>query len=345
MTARPFLKYAGGKRKLAERIIALMPTEVNRYVEPCVGAGAVFIAMAERGLFKSAVIADINPWIANLWKWVRDDVDTVIAMAAQWANTPEQYAWVRNERNARERTLRREVTSGIRTRHFLRMTQGDAAMELWLNRHCFSGLHRENAKGEFNVGFGKCKSPKIDAENLRAVSALLKGVEVRCEDVATMMHVANDSPHAFYIDPPYDGGFVGYSAGGFTADDQRRLAEAFHGLKFDDGFAILSNADTPLIRELYDDPRQATVHEIMVPRPINSDGSGRSAVAELIIVNTPVIGTKVRVVRAIDDECDDGHIGKSGVIVGPDLGMALVEFSDGVQGSFWAEELEVIGSA
>jgi len=54
--SKPFLKWAGGKRKLLPDIKKLFPLEYNNYFEPFVGGGAVFFGISP----KNPIICDIE---------------------------------------------------------------------------------------------------------------------------------------------------------------------------------------------------------------------------------------------------------------------------------------------
>ena len=71
---RPFLKWAGGKRQLLPHILALVPSRIGTYVEPFLGGGALFFALAGQRRFKRAVLGDVNAELINCYTAVRDDV-------------------------------------------------------------------------------------------------------------------------------------------------------------------------------------------------------------------------------------------------------------------------------
>ena len=48
--ARPFVKWPGGKGQLLDRLEPLFPRQFNQYIEPFVGAGAVFFRLFNLGL-------------------------------------------------------------------------------------------------------------------------------------------------------------------------------------------------------------------------------------------------------------------------------------------------------
>jgi hypothetical protein len=78
--AKPFLKWAGGKRGLIEQLFKKFPTEFNNYHEPFLGGGAIFFELYSRGMLagKKAYLADINAelinaFISNIWILITTD--------------------------------------------------------------------------------------------------------------------------------------------------------------------------------------------------------------------------------------------------------------------------------
>ena len=133
-------------------------------------------------------------------------------------------------------------------------------MFIYLNRTGFNGLFRLNSRGEFNVPAGRYANPRIcDADNIRAVAEVLstQGVKIRYGgfELALKRAKRND---LLYFDPPYapvsdTANFTGYTAFGFTNDDQRQLQQVIIELAHRGCHVILSNSTAPIIRELYDE--------------------------------------------------------------------------------------------
>jgi DNA adenine methylase len=141
-----------------------------------------------------------------------------------------------------------------------------------------------NKKGEFNVPFGRYTNPKIcDEENLRAVSGVLRSATLAVIDFEAVR--AAKKGDAVYIDPPYTplsstSNFTAYTKSGFGAPDQIRLRDCFKELDARGVHVLLSNSDTPLVRELY---KSFRIEEVQAPRRINSKGGKRGNVGELLI--------------------------------------------------------------
>jgi DNA adenine methylase len=247
--ATPFVKWAGGKRVLIPDIARHFPEQVETYWEPFVGGGAVFFTMADR--VGRAVLSDLNEELVLAYKIVQDDVESLVeALRAHERQHHDDDGYF-----LRVRAQEPENALDI------------AARFIYLNKTCFNGLYRVNKKGKFNVPKGRYKNPDIcSPDKLRAASAVLAKATIRLGDFEQVCQPAEGD--FVYCDPPYDGCFDGYQAGGFDADEQERLRNAVR--KWTDAGAdvLLSNSDTALIRKLYRGGVSATGPSTRPKRPV-----------------------------------------------------------------------------
>ena len=261
--ARPFVKWAGGKRAVVPEIMNRLPDTIGTYWEPFAGGGAVFFALA--GLIESARLSDVNAELALTYQIVRNQPEELIGLLEEHAVNHSRAYYLR-VRNQTGKPTSVEV----------------AARFIYLNKTCFNGLYRVNKAGQFNVPMGSYKNPTIcDADGIRAASKVLRKAVIRVGEFARITPSAGDF---VYCDPPYDGTFTGYDSNGFDTGTQRRLRDLAIRWHQAGTFVMLSNADTPLIRELYERP-PFILHEITAPRTINCDGNGRDPVGELLITS------------------------------------------------------------
>jgi DNA adenine methylase len=182
-------------------------------------------------------------------------------------------------------------------------TAQQAARFIYLNKHCFNGLYRVNKKGEFNVPFnGKLSGWSADPDHLRELSTRLKDVDIRCgsfedtvKDAGTNDFVFFDSPYA----PITATSFTDYTKEGFDYEDHVTLAATFKLLTDRGCYCMLTNHDTPLIRELYKDFR---IEVVDVRRSINRKGDRRTG-TEVIITNYNPTGEtfEPQIIDAHDD--------------------------------------------
>lgn len=270
--SEPFLKWAGGKRYLLDEILKRLPSQIERYYEPMLGAGAVFFELANRKRFKKAKISDVNEELIITYKAIRDNASEVLMYLNQlerehFSRNSEKYYYKIRDLNKWD--LDRPQT---------------AARMIYLNKTCFNGLYRVNQAGKFNVPYGNYKNPTIcNPKALIQASKALQKVHIVSQDFEEAI-VNITSEDAVYFDPPYwpvkQGAFTSYTDAGFDSSDQKRLANLAQKLKKIGIFALFSNADVAIVRQLY---KGLNIDKILVPRRINADGEGRGKITELLI--------------------------------------------------------------
>ena len=299
--ARPFLKWAGGKRQLLPQIRQFYPRQFGRYVEPFFGSGAVFFDLYSQGLLsrRQSTLIDNNADLVGCHLAVRDSATQVIRhlerlASAYKADPHEHYYTVRDKRF---NPARRRIFNGGGP-DSSRYTPSLAAMLIYLNRTGFNGLFRLNSQGGFNVPIGRYKNPRIcDADNLRAVAkALGTKVTLEHDNFEKVLTYARRGDFV-YVDPPYapltrTALFTSYTAAGFSLEDQKHLQQVVIQLASRGCWVLLSNSTAPDITRLYDGNPQAVAvglraHKVPARRAINSDAAKRGKVLEYLITNIP----------------------------------------------------------
>ncbi len=272
--ARPFIKWAGGKARLIEQYKPFLPSEFDRYHEPFLGGGALFFHLAPQlsRQRKSAFLSDLNPALVNVYRCVRNQVDDVIAQLAvyQRSHGEQQYYAVRSQL----------PTDPVQR----------AARFIYLNKTCYNGLYRENAKGLFNVPMGRYQNPKICTPDLlHAASAALQIAEIAERPFSSVLDYADDRRDFVYFDPPYHplsstSKFTAYSRYQFAAEQQGELKAVIAQLAAQKVQVLASNSDCPFIRNLYSDTHIFDLQTITAARSINSKASKRGKITEVLIV-------------------------------------------------------------
>ncbi|MDB4946778.1 MAG: Methyl-directed repair adenine methylase [Labilithrix sp.] len=275
----PVIKWAGGKSRLLDRLLAkLPPGRFSTYAEPFVGGGAMFFRLTtyEPKLFDRAILADLNGELIALYRALKVSVDDVVARLAKYQK--EHYRFEPDGRREHFYTVRELDTS----------TLSDAergARLVFLNKTCFNGLWRVNNRGKFNVPYGRYDKPAIlDERALRAAHEALQCATLMECDYKTVLGQLGKGDFA-YLDPPYapvspTANFTAYS-GKFGAVEQEELAKEVAALRDRKGNAMLSNAKTIEMDRLY---RSEGFHvsTVSAARAINSDPSKRGVVQELV---------------------------------------------------------------
>ena len=300
--ARPFLKWAGGKRQLLPALRQFYPDGFGAYHEPFLGSGAVFFDLAsadrlDRGRIR---LTDVNADLVGCWLRLRDAPRAVVAglrrLEAGYREAPAEHFY--RVRNDGFNPARQKIMNGTGARAEA-YTAKLAAMFIYLNRTGYNGLFRLNSSGLFNVPQGKYKNPRIcDEDNLRRVSSTLSALSVEIEHASfdAVLQAARAGDF-IYFDPPYaplstTAHFTSYTSDGFGGEDQQNLQRVLIDLAKRRCHVLLSNSTAPQIAALYDGNAEAErvglrAHTVPARRAINSNAARRGHVDEYIITNVP----------------------------------------------------------
>jgi DNA adenine methylase len=263
---KPFLKWAGSKYKIVERIRNSLPPG-KRLIEPFAGSGAVFLNTT----YEEYLVADSNADLINLFEQIKSNGENFIEYAKP----------IFNEENNTESTFYRFREEFNDTKDF----QRKAALFIYLNRHCFNGLCRYNSKGGFNVPFGRYAGPKFPEEEVRNFIKKSEKAIFKQAGFEETMASAREGD-VVYCDPPYvplsvTSNFTSYTQEGFGSKEQEILANAAYSLKKRGIPVVISNHDTAFTRAMYS---SANIHAFDVQRFISRDVNNRGKAAELIAV-------------------------------------------------------------
>uniref|UniRef100_A9A7M6 site-specific DNA-methyltransferase (adenine-specific) n=1 Tax=Methanococcus maripaludis (strain C6 / ATCC BAA-1332) TaxID=444158 RepID=A9A7M6_METM6 len=301
--AKPFLKWAGGKRRLLTQFEnhypdELMTGKIKKYVEPFLGGGAVYFGLQSRYKFKKVVLNDINHELMLSYKVVQNNIEELISILKpieekfnkmKFESQKLEYYRIRKEYNFEKLKIDKNEHTDIIE---------NVAKFIFLNKTCFNGLYRLNKKGMFNVPFGRYLRPRIfDEPTLRGVNKALKGVTLMCEDYRNVENYIDIDDETFvYIDPPYRPlpktvSFTSYSKEDFLEKDQIHLSNWFKYLDEKGAYLMLSNSDPTNT-----DPKDCffekhyngfKIDKVCAGRIINSRVNGRRKITELVIKNYP----------------------------------------------------------
>jgi len=274
LKAKPFVKWAGGKRQIIDKLLKLVPEKFNTYYEPFVGGGALLFELSP----KNAVINDSNKELMNVYETIKDDngFEEVIKLLNTYETKHSENFFYKIRNIDKDKTK------------FNKLSKAEhAARTIYLNKACFNGLYRVNSKNEFNVPFNrKAKVNTYDGQNLGIIHSYLNFNDVKLLNTDFEEAVKDAKKGDFiYFDPPYDSEtstFNSYTENGFGKEEQVRLAKVYKELADKGCYVMLSNHNTTLVKELYKD---FNIHVIEAKRNINANGKKRGKVEEVIITN------------------------------------------------------------
>ena len=296
VVAKPFVKWAGGKGNLLQKLEALLPTDFDdlenvTYIEPFVGGGAMLFYMLQRyKCITRAVINDINADLIRCYQLIANDPQTLI----------ERLKNIENNYYSVDFSARKELFYAYRDQYNSEGIHPDerAALFIFLNHTCFNGLYRVNAAGKFNVPYGRYKKPVICNEELiMADHHLLNSVELVIRqpgDYILVRHnLSRNYPNFVYFDPPYrplsaTSSFKEYSNNPFEDRQQEELKYFSDRLSAQNCLIMQSNSDSKMengksyfeaLYEGYD------IQRVLASRFINADPEKRKKLTEVVIRN------------------------------------------------------------
>lgn len=260
--AKPFAKWAGGKRQVVAQLLKHVPTHAH-YFEPFVGGGALFFALAP----DDATICDSNGRLMRTYHALATDVNTVIALLQSYPISKDFFLELR----ARDIDLLSDAEV--------------AAWLLYLNKTAFNGLYRVNRSGKFNVPWGKYENPTVcDADNLRRCAERLCETRIRFGDFEEGIKGAKKGD-LVYFDPPYlpikAASFTSYTDDGFTFNDHVRLRDVALKLKRRGVQVMVTNSNTRATRELYAD--DFTIRRLTARGSVAASSKSRGKRVDLLI--------------------------------------------------------------
>jgi DNA adenine methylase len=262
---KPILKWAGGKIRIIGKIKDKV-TISDRYVEPFIGGGSVFLTLKPT----KAILNDINPYLITMYKTVRDKPDELILKLKEYEkkNTKEEYYEIRSK--------------GIKNDDDVEQS----AILIYINKTCFRGLYRENSKGGFNVPYGNYKKPLICNEtNIKNISTYLNENDIKFFNLPYQEFLGKCVETDFvYLDPPYfpmtKTQFTKYNKGDFTTKDHDNLFKIITEGEFK---FLMSNSPADEIKEMFSDYETETFTK---SRAINvKQGKTKTKVNEILIWN------------------------------------------------------------
>lgn len=250
---KPILKYRGGKSKEIPQILPYIPNFNGRYIEPFFGGGAMYFHLEHN----NAVINDINAPLMNFYRSVQQNFG---ALSEELAGLEAIYNSNRAAFEAQKQLhpdKRVEDANEPLYYHLRDMYNGlipaeysDAALYFYINKIAYSGMIRFNARGEYNVPYGRYKNFNTGMIT-EAHHNLLANTEIHNGDYGQIFNLAMPEDFIF-LDPPYDCIFSDYGnkeyREGFNEANHRQLAQDYFNLGCR---ALMVIGATPLTRELY----------------------------------------------------------------------------------------------
>lgn len=251
----PIIKYRGGKSKELQIILKYLPEFTGRYVEPFFGGGALYFHLEP----ENAIINDINGKLMKFYEGVRNDYEILRieldGIEILYESNRKEFDLLKKEHpNETVVDKNESLYYGIRDMFNGKSEKNysDALIYYFINKTAYSGMIRYNAKGEFNVPFGRYKhlNTKIITKEH---SSLMQKAQLFNTDYGDIFKMLEKDDFVF-LDPPYDCTFSDYGNNeymeGFTKEEHVRLANEFRRIQCK---ALMVIGKTELTENLYKD--------------------------------------------------------------------------------------------
>ena len=267
---KPIFKYIGGKRWMQERLkdkvslaLSLNPS-IKSYCEPFCGGLGSFLSVQdilfENGI-TSIMLNDINKNIINFYYDVKEYpyqlIQKYFSLEAEFLNTvPSDWKELKKIKNKEEQKILLDSSNlfykEIRERFNTSPIGVDkSAFLLFLQKHAFNGIYRENKKGGHNVPFnwnGDFVNKEETQNRILELSELLNAFNILLTS-KSFEDIEYNSNTLYYLDPPYlnDKGLENnYSKGGFNIEKQIELIDKIIDVPF-----IYSNHNSQTLIDIF----------------------------------------------------------------------------------------------
>lgn len=266
---KSFLKFPGNKYRVLDKLLPLFPPG-NRFIEPFVGSGVVFVNTE----YNEYVIGDVNKDLMSLYYYISKLQD-----GSEFDNFLDRlnllFSCGNNEGHYNK--IREAFNSSDYNRH---------EQFIYLNRHGFNGLCRYNKNGKFNVAFGQYKHVYFPDKELTFYNEKLKQVnEFKWGNFQGCFN-GTGVGDVVYCDPPYvplnKTGFTNYFGNQFVMSDQKALVDCAISARNRGAVVLISNHDLEATRELYKDATK--IVSFPVRRSISVKKETRGEVLELVAI-------------------------------------------------------------
>jgi DNA adenine methylase len=222
----PLIKYRGGKSREIPYLEQHIPTFNGRYIEPFFGGGAMFFHLEP----KKAIINDINSKLMAFYAGVKSNFDL---LQKELAEVEKLYVMNRKkfeELKSKTPDLRvedenealyyqlRDMFNDLTEKKY-----SNALLYFFINKTAYSGMIRYNAKGEFNVPYGRY--PNLNTSLItKSHHQLLANTEIYNLDYKQIFEMAENEDF-MSLDPPYDCIFSDFGNPMSTAQGNFELVE------------------------------------------------------------------------------------------------------------------------
>lgn len=179
------LRYPGGKSRAIQRMISLLPKELEEYREPFVGGGSFFIYLKQKYPSLKIWVNDLNPELYLFWRYTQADAEKLAREVLK----------VKRRRKNGRRLFFELTTVDVKS-----LTGFERALRFFvLNRITFSGVVESG--GYSQLAF-ESRFTESSIERLAQMGKIMEGIKITQSDYRELLTTGGKEVFT-YLDPPY----------------------------------------------------------------------------------------------------------------------------------------------
>jgi DNA adenine methylase len=238
---KPLFIWAGGKNKMLKHYLPIMPKQVDTYVEPFFGGGAMFCHIVQNYQPKKLVINDVNADIVRIYNSIKNNLPEFLFKL-------DSYCDVYLPMNKEDR---KKYYFEVRHEHaydYDKWSEAEEAATLYfLMKTGFNGIfqinNNTNRRYGTPAGLLNQKDKVYELDVVKWWNQALQNSEVMSGDWKECLKQVPDEDNTFvFLDPPYRDSFTSYGQT-FGDDEQEKLIKYVRSRKLSTAFLCNRDAE------------------------------------------------------------------------------------------------------
>ena len=239
--SKPLFIWAGGKNKMLKHYLPIMPKQVDTYVEPFFGGGAMFCHIVQNYSPKKLVINDVNADIVRIYNSIKNNLPEFLVKLDSYCNV---YLPMNKED-------RKKYYFEVRYEHaydYDKWSEAEEAATLYfLMKTGFNGIfqinNNTNRRYGTPAGLLNQKDKVYELDIVKWWNQALQNTEVMSGDWKECLKQVPDEDNTFvFLDPPYRDSFTSYGQT-FGDDEQEKLIKYVRSRKLSTAFLCNRDAE------------------------------------------------------------------------------------------------------
>jgi len=239
--SKPLFIWAGGKNKMLKHYLPIMPKQVDTYVEPFFGGGAMFCHIVQNYQPKKLVINDVNADIVRIYNSIKNNLPEFLFKLDSYCNV---YLPMNKED-------RKKYYFEVRHEHaydYNKWSEAEEAATLYfLMKTGFNGIfqinNNTNRRYGTPAGLLNQKDKVYELDVVKWWNQALQNSEVMSGDWKECLKQVPDEDNTFvFLDPPYRDSFTSYGQT-FGDDEQEKLIKYVRSRKLSTAFLCNRDAE------------------------------------------------------------------------------------------------------